>query len=316
MKETLHKRSLAEADPDSVLCYEIDVAEPLRYRGCGIRAPVDEPFVQKRRVMPEYVAFLMVRGEIFLTDEMPNGPERVRVGPGELHVVAPGLYQASTVPFAPGIVFLWFHFWCPGKLRLLTRAQTEERVRTYYQSWEKRHLRQHWLVPRHLALGRKLDLFTQAHADLLKSRRLWGSKDPGTAVLCRYLVYQLHLEFLDQVLAAPQAGRDAPAETHANRALTFIRLQYDKPITPADVANELGLNKAYLSRCFRRATGETLGACLLRTRLSAAKGLLREGQYSVKEIAHLSGFGSSGYFCRMFRRATGRTPLAFARSAG
>ena len=47
-------------------------------------------------------------------------------------------------------------------------------------------------------------------------------------------------------------------------------------------------------------------------RIQAAKSLLRSGEHSVKETAFLSGFHSVGYFCRVFRSRTGRTPLNFA----
>ena len=300
-------------EEEGIVCYEVAAGESVRFDSCGIRAPKEEPFVQRRRVMREYVAFLVVEGEIFLTDEMPTGEEHVRVGAGEVHIIAPGLHQSSTVPFARGIVFFWLHFTCPGPPLLLDTARARHCIAAQYQRSGRRSILPMWLVPRHLSLSAQRARFEEVHAELRHSARLWGPTDPGTQAICRYMVHALHTAFVGQTLAGH--AHDAPGAAHVSRALDFIRLNYDKPISLADVARADKLNAAYLSRCFRRVTGQTVGAYIMRTKIEAAKGLLADPQYSVKQVAFLSGFRSASYFCRMFLRTTGLTPGRF-REAG
>ena len=82
-----------------------------------------------------------------------------------------------------------------------------------------------------------------------------------------------------------------------------------KPLSRWLLVIAFDLNSAYLSRCFRRVTGQTVGVALLEARTETAKRLLREG-HSVKATAHQAGFGSASYFCRQFIRVTGTTPRA------
>jgi AraC-like DNA-binding protein len=292
-------------------CYEIDLRTPLRCTMAGIRAPL-EPFPQSKRVMPDYIAFMVVKGEIFLTDFVPH-PEPVRVRAGEIHIVAPELAQSSTVPFAPGIQFLWFHFYIPGAARLRTRKQTHQIVNRLYKPGDVSP-QQRWLLPRHLVLHEHLDAMIRMHAELLENMKLWGRDDAGTHLICAHMVYLLHREFVQQTLRERAPGRVSPEVAHVSRAQNFIRLNYDKPISLAEVADNVQLNAAYLSRCFRKVTGRTVVDFILRTRIDAAKSLLAEQPHAVpvKEVAYLTGFASAAYFCRIFRRLEKQTALQYA----
>ena len=85
--------------PSRYLAYAIDARTQLQLTACGIRAP-QQPFVQQRRKMDDFIAFIVIKGDIKLTDEMPDGAEHSTVTTGEIHVVAPDLWQTSTRPFA------------------------------------------------------------------------------------------------------------------------------------------------------------------------------------------------------------------------
>ncbi len=290
------------------VAYAVNADAPIRLTMCGIRAP-QEAFQQPRRERPEFVAFLVLKGEIRLTDDMPDMAEPVVVRPGEIHVVAPGVWQASTVPFPAGIVFLWFHFTC-GRAKALTSEATDAVVREQLHPPSDTVAQSRWLVPRHLQLGVELDDFTRVHTELLENERLWSIADRGTQAIGAALVYRLHRA----VVRNRQRGRDfirtAPDAAHVGRAKSFIRLHHERPIALAEVAAAVDLNPAYLSRCFRRITGQTVGDALLSARIETAKRLLLEG-HNVKAAAFHAGFGSASYFCRQFMRATSTTPLGY-----
>ncbi len=297
----------------SALAYQVDAAASLRMVHVGIRAP-QAPFIQQRRQQPDFVAFLVIKGEIELTDEMPDGIERVTVRPGEVHVVAPGLWQASTRPFPAGIVFLWFHFTI-GAFRVLDTAATDDQVRELHQPAQApsagRSPQRHWLIPRHLQFGDALEDVMRAHTALIENERLWGMDDRGSQAIGAELVYRLHRAFVQSRLRGRDIMRTAPEIAHVARAREFIRLNHERPISLASVANAIDLNPAYLSRCFGKVARHTVGEAILAARIETAKRLLIEG-HAVKEAAYLSGFASASYFCRRFRRACGTTPLDYA----
>ena len=61
-------------------------------------------------------------------------------------------------------------------------------------------------------------------------------------------------------------------------------------------------------------TGQTIQKYLRDIRLSEAKLLLRQTDYSYAAISHMTGFSSQSYFTNIFRRNVGLTPKAFRES--
>ena len=63
---------------------------------------------------------------------------------------------------------------------------------------------------------------------------------------------------------------------------------------------------------FRKIFQKEFGTCPIQyrnsLRLKRAQTLLNDGEYSVSEVAELSGFPSESYFCRAYKKAFGVTP--------
>lgn len=75
------------------------------------------------------------------------------------------------------------------------------------------------------------------------------------------------------------------------------------------LARFAGYSRYHFSRLFLDATGENLPGFLERLRLNQAILMLQgTGRNSIKEIAVNCGFGSSSYFCRIFREHYGVSP--------
>ena len=80
-----------------------------------------------------------------------------------------------------------------------------------------------------------------------------------------------------------------------------------------ELAAKLGVTKHHLIRVFGAETGLTPGGYITNTRIHYAKILLRHRSYSVETIAQMVGYSGANYFCKVFRRAEGKTPLAYRR---
>lgn len=100
------------------------------------------------------------------------------------------------------------------------------------------------------------------------------------------------------------------------KALHYIRTNYDKDIQNADIGAALGYHPYYLNRVLKAGTGMTLHQILLSTRLKHAKALLRQTGLSVDAIAEEVGFRDRPQFCTVFRKATGMTPTAYRNHSG
>jgi len=116
---------------------------------------------------------------------------------------------------------------------------------------------------------------------------------------------------------APHLAELPPADRHQRlfrQACLYLEVNLAQAIQAADVAAYVGISTRQLNRIFLAQGGTTVGAWLAAARLARAHRLLRETTHTVKEIARACGYPDPTYFCRIFRRATGRSPLQFSRA--
>lgn len=81
----------------------------------------------------------------------------------------------------------------------------------------------------------------------------------------------------------------------------------------ADIAKGLGLS----ARSFHRRLSEhgfSFQSLTEQTRRELAEGLLRDAQYSLAEVAFLTGFSEQSSFTRAFKRWVGTTPASYRKS--
>ena len=79
----------------------------------------------------------------------------------------------------------------------------------------------------------------------------------------------------------------------------------------AEVARILGVSNSYLSRLYKKRTGENFVDRLLNVRMDHAKFLLETTRKSVAAIAEASGFAEGAYFAQVFKRYMGETPSQY-----
>ena len=118
---------------------------------------------------------------------------------------------------------------------------------------------------------------------------------------CVSLVYKLLAGF--SPTTRETAGRD-----YVDEAIFYMTNNYDRPITAAETAARLNLDRSYFSRLFRGRTGMSPTDWLLDYRLSKAKALMRATDLKIGEIARSVGFDDPLYFTRRFRAKCGVSP--------
>lgn len=77
------------------------------------------------------------------------------------------------------------------------------------------------------------------------------------------------------------------------------------------LASTLCLSRAHLNRKIKAITGETTTDLILKIKISLAKNLLDNTDKSIIEITMDCGMDSDSYFCTLFKKATGQTPLQY-----
>lgn len=94
--------------------------------------------------------------------------------------------------------------------------------------------------------------------------------------------------------------------------LTQIEAIYTDPdFNVEKLSDTLALSRGHLHRKIKELTGTTPVDFLRNYRLKKAAALLKQGQYSVSEIAYRTGFSSPAYFSKCFKTLYGVTPTEY-----
>lgn len=94
----------------------------------------------------------------------------------------------------------------------------------------------------------------------------------------------------------------------------YIKEHYSDPLELADIAEQFNFNYHYLSSYFNRHAKEGFTEYLNKIRIEKACELLERQPDSIAEISSAIGYSDHSYFCRVFKKMTGKTPSSYRRS--
>lgn len=109
-----------------------------------------------------------------------------------------------------------------------------------------------------------------------------------------------------------QATHGMHRNPYVTAAKRYIEENYMKPISVADMAHMLNLDRSYFSTVFRRETGTSPKQYLASVRLEHAAQLLAVEGESVAGAAVHSGYGDSMNFSRHFKAHFGVSPSRYS----
>lgn len=90
--------------------------------------------------------------------------------------------------------------------------------------------------------------------------------------------------------------------------------QVDSKVTLESVANEVYLNKTYVSYIFKKKTGVSFNDFVIDVKVDRAKTLLHYPDMSVNMITEILNFCNAGYFSLQFKKHTGLSPTEYRQS--
>ncbi len=125
-------------------------------------------------------------------------------------------------------------------------------------------------------------------------------------------VRDLHDEMvLDYTEKMRKLRRSDTNSKHINACKEYIYSHIKDRITIEDLSDELGVSASYLSRLFKKETGDSVSAYIRLQKIEKAKNLLRYSDYSIIDIANRLSFSSQSHFIQQFRELTGITPKKY-----
>lgn len=114
-------------------------------------------------------------------------------------------------------------------------------------------------------------------------------------------------------------GRNKEVPDWAKELKEIIQDQIDTNLTLSlkEISYSLNVHPSYLSREFSKYFDNlSFGDYIRKLRIEKAIDLLKDPNYSLAEIAYLTGFSDQSHFNRIFKSQTGKTPAIFRKNLG
>ena len=113
----------------------------------------------------------------------------------------------------------------------------------------------------------------------------------------------------------PQAlSQTAVRQQHlVNHAVYYLENHHSEEITLEQLAQQLFVSPAHLSKIFKEATGVSPIHYLIHVRLKHAKELLKQEEWTIKEVAQAVGYQDAYHFSKLFKKYYGTAPSQVAK---
>ena len=105
-----------------------------------------------------------------------------------------------------------------------------------------------------------------------------------------------------------------PRNETVEQICAYLAANYQQKFSLTDVAARFYLSPYYLSRLFRRVTGQSIVDYINGRRIEAAQRLLESTDLNISAVAEQTGFASAAHFRRVFRETMGPGPLQYRKS--
>lgn len=105
--------------------------------------------------------------------------------------------------------------------------------------------------------------------------------------------------------------KETRSVTYVDGVKEYVQQHYKEKIYLEDVAAGLGITSTYLSRIFKRETGENFADYVVSVRVERAANLLIYSEESISYIAEYVNFPNQSYFGKMFKKLKGMTPKEY-----
>ncbi|BAU11971.1 transcriptional regulator, AraC family [Leptolyngbya sp. NIES-3755] len=137
---------------------------------------------------------------------------------------------------------------------------------------------------------------------------------PGDQLYIDSLVSALSVHLLrnycDRAQKLPSYKEGLP-RYKLNQVLEYVQTHLAQDIPLTDLAATIGMSQYYFLRSFKQSLGITPHRYVQQQRLERAKGLLKQREMTIADIALDCGFANQTHFTKSFRQTTGMTPKAY-----
>ena len=236
-------------------------------------------------VRNHYLFHLIISGGGLLRSNDADGATRhYHLGPGQGFLICPGQVNTYSADEQQPWKYVWLEFDGLRAADYLTAAGLGVSQPIY--------------VPRETG-----------QAGSLQERMLYIANHPEATPL--HLIGQLCL-FLDELVQSSSTRRETRGgplrDFYVQEAVTYIKQNYQRPLTVEEIAGVCKLNRSYFSKLFKEVIGCTPQEFLIALRLNEAAELMKNSNASIGDIAVRCGYPNQLHFSQAFKKRYGVPP--------
>lgn len=123
--------------------------------------------------------------------------------------------------------------------------------------------------------------------------------EDATAEKCLYMLNYILAELED---SRREGGRFYP------RVVSIVNRDITLPLSLSDVSREIGVTKEHLATAFKKECGKTVSEYINEQKMNLARTLIENREMTLCRVAEYLGYNNYNYFCRVFKKAFGRSP--------
>lgn len=163
-------------------------------------------------------------------------------------------------------------------------------------------------LPHRLARTGEDDLALLRQAFALFSTHSKEDRDAGVAHLVCFLYRFLAMPPVEALLRAPSDER-------IRKVIEYVAENVAEPMTLSMLAGVAGYSLSRFKTRFREETGQTPSLYVTASKVEVAKLALERTDRSITDIGYSLGWSSGNYFCTVFKKLTGLSPLQYRKQS-
>ena len=100
-------------------------------------------------------------------------------------------------------------------------------------------------------------------------------------------------------------------QTIAQTITSYFQKNYMRKISVEEIARSSYLSTTYITKIYKEITGDTPINYLISLRMEKALEILKEGHFSIQDVARQVGYDDPYYFSKLFKKRFGVSPSAY-----
>lgn len=134
-------------------------------------------------------------------------------------------------------------------------------------------------------------------------------KSDGCKDIAQIIKYRDHA--VEEMTEQVRKKKSRKTSSYVERCRDYVEKHYREKIYLLEIADTLGLSETYLSRLFKKETGDRLQDYIVSVRLEHAANLLKYSEEPISKIAEYVNFPSQSYMGRLFKERFGMSPKQY-----